>query len=107
MQQIHPRQLATWLSADDRPSPVLLDVREPWEFALCQLPESMHMPMHTVPVRLNELNPDDEIVVICHHGGRSMQVAMFLERQGFSSLHNLMGGIDAWASEIDPKLPRY
>ena len=54
MQQIHPQQLAAWLSADDRPSPVLLDVREPWEFALCQLPASMHMPMHTVPVRLTE-----------------------------------------------------
>ena len=107
MQQIHPQQLAAWLSADDRPSPVLLDVREPWEFALCQLPASMHMPMHTVPVRLTELNPDDEIVVICHHGGRSMQVAMFLERKGFASLFNLTGGVDAWAGEVDPKFRRY
>jgi rhodanese-related sulfurtransferase len=107
MQQIRPRQLADWLSDDSRRKPVLLDVREPGEFALCSLPGSQHIPMHLIPHRLAELNPDDEIVVICHHGGRSMQVAMFLERQGYSTLHNLMGGVDAWATEVDPKLPRY
>ena len=63
--------------------------------------------MHLIPLRLAELSPDDEIVAICHHGGRSMQVAMFLERQGYSTLFNLMGGVDAWATEVDPNLPRY
>jgi len=53
------------------------------------------------------LNPDDEFVIVCHHGGRSMQVAMFLERQGFRALYNLMGGVDAWAGEVDPSLRRY
>ena len=107
MQQIRARQLADWLSDDSRKKPVLLDVREPWEFALCSLPGSQHIPMHLIPQRLAELNPDDDIVTICHHGGRSMQAAMFLERQGFSTLFNLMGGVDAWANEVDPKLPRY
>ena len=107
MQQIRPRQLADWLSDDSRRKPVLLDVRETWEFALCSLPGAQHIPMHLIPLRLAELSPDDEIVAICHHGGRSMQVAMFLERQGYSTLHNLMGGVDAWATEVDPNLPRY
>jgi rhodanese-related sulfurtransferase len=69
MQQIRPQQLAEWLSDDSRKKPVLLDVREPWEFELCKLPGSLHIPMHLVPLRSNELKPDDEIVVICHHGG--------------------------------------
>jgi rhodanese-related sulfurtransferase len=107
MQQIRPQQLAAWLSDDSRRKPVLLDVREDWEFALCHLPDAQHMPMHLVPLRCNELNPDDEIVLICHHGMRSMQVGMFLERQGFSSLINLTGGVAGWADEVDPNLPRY
>jgi rhodanese-related sulfurtransferase len=107
MQQIRARQLAEWLSDDSRSKPVLLDVREPWEFELVRLPESQHMPMHLVPLRYAELDPGDEIVVVCHHGMRSMQVAMYLERQGFHALHNLTGGIDAWAAEVAPNLPRY
>lgn len=107
MQQLRPQQLAEWLSDDSRRKPVLLDVREPWEVALCKLPGSLNIPMHLVPLRSNELNPDDEIVLICHHGRRSMQVGMFLERQGFSSLINLTGGVNAWADEVDPNLPRY
>ena len=107
MQHIRARDLADWLADESRPNPVLLDVREPWEVEMCSLPGSLALPMHLVPVRSNELNENDEIVVICHHGARSMQVAMFLERQGFSTLFNLSGGIDAWACEVDPNLPRY
>lgn len=107
MEQIRARELSDWLSDDSRRKPVLLDVREAWEFALCNLPGSKHIPMHLIPSRSGELNPDDEIVVICHHGGRSMQVGMFLERQGFGSLINLTGGVAAWADEVDPRLPRY
>jgi rhodanese-related sulfurtransferase len=69
--------------------------------------QSQHIPMPLIPMRCSELDADDEIVVICHHGGRSMQVAMFLERQGYSRLFNLMGGVDAWAGEVDPNLRRY
>ena len=107
MKPLSAPELAAWLADADRAKPVLLDVREPWEVALCKLPGSQHIPMHLVPLRSNELNPDDEIVIICHHGRRSMQVGMFLERQGFSSLINLTGGIAAWADEVDPNLPRY
>ena len=107
MQQIRARQLAEWLADDNRPDPVLLDVREPWEVDLCQLAGTQHIPMHLVPVRCDDINPNRDVVVICHHGGRSMQVAMFLERKGFRSVHNLMGGVEAWAAEVDPTMRRY
>lgn len=107
MQQIRARQLAEWLADDNRPDPVLLDVREPWELDLCQLAGTQHIPMHLVPVRCDDINPNRDVVVICHHGGRSMQVAMFLERKGFRSVHNLMGGVEAWAAEVDPTMRRY
>jgi rhodanese-related sulfurtransferase len=107
MQQIRAQQLAAWLADDQRRKPVLLDVREPWEYELCHLPGSLPVPMHLVPARQAELSPDDDIVVICHHGGRSMQVAIFLERQGYSRLFNLTGGVEAWAGEVDPAMRRY
>ena len=107
MQQIRARQLAEWLADDNRPDPVLLDVREPWELDLCQLAGTQHIPMHLVPVRCDDIDPNRDVVVICHHGGRSMQVAMFLERKGFRSVHNLMGGVEAWAAEVDPNMRRY
>jgi rhodanese-related sulfurtransferase len=107
MQQIRARHLADWLSDENRQKPVLLDVREPWEFELCSLPGSLLMPMRLVPTRLGELSPDAEIVVICHHGQRSLQVAMFLERQGYSSPINLTGGVSSWADEVAPDFPRY
>ncbi|HJV92384.1 MAG TPA: rhodanese-like domain-containing protein, partial [Azonexus sp.] len=66
-----------------------------------------HMPMHLVPVRFGELSPDQDIVVICHHGARSMQVGMFLESRGFAAINNLTGGVEAWATEVDPTMRRY
>jgi rhodanese-related sulfurtransferase len=107
MQQMTPTELAAWLSDDERDSPVLLDVREPQEFAICRIEGSLHIPMNTVPARLAELDREREMVVICHHGMRSMQVAMFLQRQGFSKVLNLAGGVAAWAAEVDPAMPRY
>lgn len=107
MQQLRVQQLAEWLADEKRPNPVLLDVREPWEAELCQLAGSQHIPMHLVPMRCNEIDSTRDVVVICHHGARSMQVAMFLERQGFESVLNLTGGVDAWAGEIDPNMRRY
>lgn len=107
MQQVRARQLADWLADESRPNPVLLDVREQAELDICQLEGSRHIPMHLVPVRCEEIDPAQEIVVICHHGGRSMQVAMFLERKGFGAVYNLMGGVEAWACEVDPTMRRY
>lgn len=86
---------------------VLLDVREPWERNICELPGAKTIPMREVPARAEELPQDAEIVVVCHHGIRSQQVASYLERLGFAKLNNLVGGINAWAREIDAKMPTY
>ena len=67
----------------------------------------MIMPMQTVPARMTELDKDRPIACLCHHGGRSMQVGAFLERQGFSQITNISGGIHAWSSEVDPSVPVY
>lgn len=107
MKQIHAQQLAEWLADSKRPAPLLLDVRESWECELCQIPGSRHIPMHLVPMHCDELDSERDIVVICHHGGRSMQVAMFLERKGYGSVFNLMGGVEAWACDVEPGMRRY
>jgi len=82
-------------------------VREPWEFQTCHIAASRQVPMGEIQARVQELDPQAETVVICHHGGRSMQVAMFLEKQGFKRVHNLAGGLDAWARSVDPSMPTY
>ena len=107
MNQITPQQLQERLSDTAARQPLLLDVREPWEFQICRLPGSLLMPMQTVPARHTELDPDADTVVICHHGARSMQVAMFLERAGFARLYNLTGGVDAWARTVEASMPVY
>lgn len=107
IRQIAPRDLKQWLDDDKRPPPVLLDVREPWEFGVCRIEGAQHIPMRTIPLRLAELDRDTEVVVVCHHGARSYQVAMFLEHHGFSRLYNLHGGVAGWARDVDPKMPTY
>jgi len=107
MQALTAVQLAEWLADDSRAKPLLLDVREPWEFQTCRIDGAQSMPMNSVPQRIEELEPDTEIVAICHHGMRSAQVAMFLERNGFGKLWNLQGGVAAWAAQVDPKMPTY
>lgn len=86
---------------------VLLDVRESSELTMAALPGAVHIPMRSVPARIGELNPGAEIAVMCHHGGRSEQVAHFLHARGFSNVHNVEGGIDAYALRVDPKVRRY
>jgi rhodanese-related sulfurtransferase len=107
MEQITPRALKAWLDDADRPKPLLLDVRETREYEICHIDGSQLIPMSTIPARAGELERDREIVVICHHGGRSFQVAMFLEQQGFTHLHNLNGGVEAWAQQVDSTMARY
>lgn len=107
MERIRVQELAEWLADASRPRPLLLDVRESWEIELCQIEGSQHMPMHQVPACCDELDPEREIVVICHHGMRSMQVAAFLEHQGYGKVFNLTGGVEAWACEIEPDMRRY
>ena len=88
--------------------PLLLDVREPWEHQTASLPDSLLMPMGEVTSRAHtELDPDAPIVVMCHHGARSLSVTMWLREQGFTHVQSLAGGIDAWSRTIDPEVPRY
>ena len=107
MQHITAPELAAWLADETRPKPVLLDVRENWEFETCRIDGAVQIPMNTIPARIDDLDEDAEIVCICHHGARSMQVAAFLERNGFGKTVNLTGGIHAWALQVDPAMPKY
>ena len=107
MQHISPSELHGWLSDESLVPPLLLDVREPWEVALCQIAGSMNIPMQHIPNEQTRLDPDATYVVICHHGVRSYQVAGFLEKQGFEKMVNLDGGVAAWADEVDPQMARY
>ncbi|HVW77339.1 MAG TPA: rhodanese-like domain-containing protein [Alloacidobacterium sp.] len=103
-----PSQLAELLSSGDRKDLVLLDVREPGEYAIARIEGSTLMPMGEVPSRANqELDPDAHIVTICHHGVRSMNVAVWLRNQGFERAQSLRGGIDAWAVSVEPAMARY
>ena len=107
MQHLTAHELSTRLGDASRPRPVLLDVREPWEFDTCSIDGSTPMPMNSVPVRLAELDEEAEIVCVCHHGVRCMHVAHYLERNGFTNVMNLTGGIHAWAVHVDPSMPQY
>lgn len=100
-----PRMLRDALSTGDNLQ--VVDVREDWEIALCSIPGSRHLPMGAVPSGLDTLDRERPIVVVCHHGLRSLQVSHYLERSGFVRVINLTGGIDAWAQEVDPHMTRY
>lgn len=107
MQHITAPELADWLNDDSRGKPFLLDVRENWEFETCHIAGSTLMPMQTIPARIDDLDEDAQIVCICHHGARSLNVAAFLEHHGFSKVSNLTGGIHAWAVQVDSAMPKY
>jgi rhodanese-related sulfurtransferase len=93
---------------DDGDSFTLLDVREPWEFETAGITGAKLMPMGDVPLRAHqELDPDDHIVVMCHHGVRSMNVTVWLRQQGFEKAQSMRGGIDAWSRRVDEKVPVY
>jgi len=85
----------------------LVDVREPWEVALARIAGSVAIPLNEIPARLQELDPQAAIIVMCKLGGRSQRAAEFLAANGFDRVSNLQGGIDAWARDVDPQLPAY
>jgi rhodanese-related sulfurtransferase len=105
-----PRELAPdalkrlW---DQGQRPFVLDVREDWELAIARLPGVVHIPMSEIPDRLGELPDGQPVIVMCKAGGRSLQVAHFLERNGFAEVANLTGGILRWHADIDPTIPTY
>jgi adenylyltransferase/sulfurtransferase len=86
---------------------VLIDVRELWEFSVCRIEGAKLIPMGTVPANLQALDTDDEIVVYCHHGVRSLDVTVWLRGQGVEGAKSLAGGIERWSVEIDQNVPRY
>jgi rhodanese-related sulfurtransferase len=98
-------ELAGWLAQDNPPG--LLDVREPWEVHLAPMPGAVHIPMGEITRRYKELDSALPWVCVCHHGMRSMQVAMFLQQRGFGDVINLTGGIDAYARQVDPSIAQY
>jgi rhodanese-related sulfurtransferase len=106
MRQMTATELAARLSSGDEP-PLLLDVREPWEFAICRIDGAQLLPMGHLVASLDQLERDRETVVICHHGIRSQQVAYFLDQQGFSRIVNLVGGVAAWALDVDREMATY
>lgn len=110
--QVRPAGLDAWFSAHEaHGQPVVLDVREPAELAVASVTpdgfELVTIPMGIIPVRLSELDPNQPIACLCHHGGRSMQVASFLQSRGFAHVANIAGGINAWSAELDPTIARY
>jgi len=102
---ISPKELKTRLDTGDKP--VLLDVREEWEYSLAKLDGSILIPLGTLPQSLAQLNRDSEIIAICHHGMRSADATNFLLQQGFQNVKNLVGGINAWSIQVDGTVPRY
>ena len=107
MKQISPADLALWLADEEREPPLVLDVREPWEQKICAIAGSEAIPMQQIPARFNTIDPSRPVVCVCHLGARSAQVAVFLQRQGFDDVYNLVGGVDAWARQVDPSMPVY
>jgi rhodanese-related sulfurtransferase len=106
MRHFSVRDLKAYLDGPE-PAPVLLDVREPWEFGICHIEGAHLLPMRNIPDSLDQLDRDGEFVVICHHGIRSRQVAMYMEHQGFTNVINMEGGMAAWARDVDPNMPTY
>lgn len=107
MLQLHPIDLKAWLDDSSRPTPLLVDVRENWEFQYCHIPGSTLLPLAQVPERLTEFDPEAEIVLICHHGVRSYRAGLFLQQAGFGKIYNLQGGVEAWARDVDPGMRKY
>jgi rhodanese-related sulfurtransferase len=107
IEQLPAATLRQWLDDRARSAPLILDVREHWEYEICRIPGAQLMPMQEVPTRWNELPRETDIVIVCHHGMRSLQIADYLRQMGFNRLYNLSGGIAAWADQTDPAMPRY
>jgi adenylyltransferase/sulfurtransferase len=103
--EIMPREVKQRLDRGEKL--LLVDVREPHEYAVCQIEGSMLIPMGTIPANLQKLDTEEEVICFCHHGMRSRDVVNWLRAQGIKSAKSMAGGIDRWSVEIDPKVPRY
>jgi rhodanese-related sulfurtransferase len=106
MQEMTPRQVHEYLETTTN-NPLLLDVRENWEYDICHIKGSELIPMQTIPKQLDDLDPNREIIVVCHHGVRSRMVVQFLEQAQFKNVSNLSGGVAAWAQVVDRSMSTY
>ncbi len=102
--EIQPEEVKPLLGTE---GVVLVDVREPWEWQTAKIDGSLLIPMGDIPARIQELDPEDRVIVVCHHGVRSLNVAAWLRQQGYESAQSMAGGIDRWSRFIDPKVPLY
>ena len=112
IEQVTPAQWRDWMAQQaSQGAALMLDVREDWELQTASVRaegfELRHIPMGQLVQRLSELDPERPIACLCHHGGRSMQVAHYLAQNGFARVANIAGGINAWSSQVDPQVPRY
>ena len=105
--QLSPADLVRWRADPARPAPLLVDVREPWEFDVCHIAGSLHVPLGQLPAQIDGLPQDRPLVLVCHHGHRSQHAAMWLRQAGFANVHNLRGGVAAWADHVEPAMKRY
>jgi rhodanese-related sulfurtransferase len=105
--QLAPVELARWRADERREAPLVVDVREPWEFEYCRIDGAISIPLSELSRRHAELPRERPLVMVCHHGRRSQHAAMMLLGAGFAKLHNLAGGVEAWAADVDPAMKRY
>ena len=105
--QLSPSEVARWRADASREAPLVVDVREPWEVELCHIDGALAIPLGDIERRAGELPRDRPVVMVCHHGGRSQHAATLLAAAGFTRVHNMRGGVEAWALEIDPTMKRY
>jgi adenylyltransferase/sulfurtransferase len=103
--QITPVDVKTRLDRGEKL--LLVDVREPWEYELCRIEGAKLIPMGSVPANLQALDTDEDVICYCHHGVRSLDVAVWLRGQGVEGAKSLAGGIERWSVEVDPQVPRY
>ena len=104
VQRMQATELSTYL---ENSQPLLIDVREPWEFEICHLADSINIPMAQIPHYLETISEAQECVMICHHGVRSLHVIRYLQQYKMGHLINLEGGVDTWAREVDLNMPLY
>lgn len=102
--EISPREAAQLTQTGEA---ILVDVREDTELAICKIEGSLHIPMNEIPTRADALPREQPLIILCHHGMRSLSVCQYLEARGFTNAINLNGGIHAWAIEVDPEMERY
>ena len=105
--QLTAVELARWRTDAARGAPLVVDVREPWEFELCRIEGAVSIPLGEIAGRLEELPRARPLVLVCHHGGRSQHAAMLLQGAGFTQVHNLAGGVESWAVNVDSTMKRY